>query len=195
MRKARIAAGYSQKSAASELQVSIPTISDWEAGKINPTVANLKKMAVLYHVSIGYLLGCDDKELVVGNPQPVSLLCHIYCLNSSDLLKICNNKLDPDLPIGLWVDGYFCLEYRHHGLYEMYPKGEMLKALSDFFEIPEQSLAIGEGINISVKQTVLAKIQKIRDSRPSNSETGDITDDIVSEVIAVQKEPVLTDTK
>ena len=61
MKRAREAANLSQKQVALTLGVSAPTVSNWESGKINPTVANLKELCHLYNVSADYLLELEDK--------------------------------------------------------------------------------------------------------------------------------------
>lgn len=58
MKKAREAAGFSQKQVALTLNVSAPTVSDWEAGKIYPSAKNLMQLSALYGVPTDYLIGC-----------------------------------------------------------------------------------------------------------------------------------------
>lgn len=50
LKAARINAGYTQKQAADELDVSKDTISNWERGKNFPDVLDLKKIEDLYGV-------------------------------------------------------------------------------------------------------------------------------------------------
>ena len=57
IKKARENAGLSQKQVALTLHVSAPTVSDWESGKISPSVVNLKALSDLYRVPTDYLLG------------------------------------------------------------------------------------------------------------------------------------------
>ena len=60
IKKAREAAGLSQKQVSLELSVSAPTVCEWEKGKKHPNSENLKKLAKLYNVSVDYLLGNSD---------------------------------------------------------------------------------------------------------------------------------------
>jgi transcriptional regulator with XRE-family HTH domain len=60
IKKARETAKFSQKEVALTLKVSPPTVSEWESGKKNPTVENLKKLSELFSCSIDYLLGKTD---------------------------------------------------------------------------------------------------------------------------------------
>lgn len=60
IKKAREAAGLSQKQVSFELRVSAPTVCEWEKGKKRPNSENLKKLAKLYDVSVDYLLGNSD---------------------------------------------------------------------------------------------------------------------------------------
>lgn len=57
IKKAREAAGKSQKEIAITLGVSAPTVSDWEAGKMFPSAKNLVQLADYLNVSTDYLLG------------------------------------------------------------------------------------------------------------------------------------------
>lgn len=60
LRKAREAAGLSQKQVAVDLSISNPTVSEWESGRKFPSTSNLIKLAQLYGVSIDYLVGIND---------------------------------------------------------------------------------------------------------------------------------------
>jgi len=62
MKIARENAGLSQKQVALEIGVSAPTVSDWEAGKIYPSVKNLMLLSKLFCVTTDYLLGIEKKE-------------------------------------------------------------------------------------------------------------------------------------
>lgn len=59
MKKARELEGLSQEQAALQLNVSTLTLSDWENGITNPSVADLIKLSSLYYVSTDFLLGND----------------------------------------------------------------------------------------------------------------------------------------
>ena len=67
MKEARERAGYSQKQVAIILQVSAPTVSEWESGKKNPIRRNLEKLAELYGASTDYLLGREDVAISPDN--------------------------------------------------------------------------------------------------------------------------------
>lgn len=54
--EARKSSEKSQKEVAAALNVSAPTVSDWEREKKYPTVGNLKQLADLFSVSTDYLL-------------------------------------------------------------------------------------------------------------------------------------------
>lgn len=62
MKKAREAAGLSQKEVALTLHVSAPTVSEWEAEKIRPSAANLKELSRLYNADVDYLLGITSER-------------------------------------------------------------------------------------------------------------------------------------
>lgn len=61
LRLAREMCNKSQKEVAISLDVSAPTVSEWEKGKKTPTVENLKKLANEYQRSVDFLLGEQDK--------------------------------------------------------------------------------------------------------------------------------------
>lgn len=52
----------SQAEVADYLHVSRQAISQWENGKASPDIENIKKMCKLYQVSVGDLLGLEEKE-------------------------------------------------------------------------------------------------------------------------------------
>lgn len=62
--KIRKSKGFTQKQVAIELNVSCPTVSEWEKGKKNPNHSNLLRLAQLFSVSIDYLLGIDTENSV-----------------------------------------------------------------------------------------------------------------------------------
>ena len=82
MKIARESAGLTQKQVALTLHVSCPTVSNWESGKINPNVENLKALCELYQVSSDYLLGLKEQKAFSGNEPPLTedeqLLIQIY---------------------------------------------------------------------------------------------------------------------
>lgn len=74
MQKNRIAPlrherGINQKELGQELGVAQTTVSAWETGKTEPDSAALNKMAQLFHVSIGYLMGYEAESLTRGLSQ------------------------------------------------------------------------------------------------------------------------------
>ena len=52
--------GMNQKELGMALGVGQTTVSAWETGKNEPDAASLRKMAQLFHVSIGYLIGYEN---------------------------------------------------------------------------------------------------------------------------------------
>lgn len=122
IKKAREAAGLSQKQVSLELKVSAPTVCEWEKGKKFPSSENLRKLAKLYNVSVDYLLGNSDelestpkskKIPVLGNVAagiPISAVENIldYEEISEDLsrtgeffaLRIHGNSMEPKISEG-----------------------------------------------------------------------------------------------
>lgn len=151
MKKAREHAGLSQKEVAITLNVSAPTVSEWESEKKNPNANNLKSLSKLYKVSTDYLLGqTDDSMYIERNSSkiytnnPISFLVNLYHVKTPVLASITGvsyNKVDE------WID---------QGIE---PNEEEYAALSDFFEIDVQSLQKGvlplfpdESVQIKVKE-------------------------------------------
>ena len=60
---ARLNKGIPQKIAASEVGVSVQSMSYWETGTRAPSRENLLKMAEMYGVTTDYLLGKDVEEI------------------------------------------------------------------------------------------------------------------------------------
>lgn len=60
LKRLRIEAGFSQITLAEKLQVSKCIVSYWENNLSEPTLSNLKKIALLFNVSIDYLAGLED---------------------------------------------------------------------------------------------------------------------------------------
>lgn len=82
IKKAREAAGLSQKEVAISLHVSAPTVSEWESGKKNPSIVYLKQLADKYNVSVDYLLGRSnqtEKNTSELTDVPVISLLLDYC--------------------------------------------------------------------------------------------------------------------
>lgn len=55
--------GYSQAQLADMLGVSQATLSGWELDKWNPDMNMIYKIAKLFNVSMGYLLGWENESL------------------------------------------------------------------------------------------------------------------------------------
>ena len=74
LKRLREERGIDQKVLAIDLNVSQPTISDWENGRKTPSVENLVRLADYFSVPLDYLLG--RIELTESNlpPEPLSLI-------------------------------------------------------------------------------------------------------------------------
>lgn len=64
LKQLRINHKHTQKELAEFLDVSQNAIFNWENGKREPSYDTIKKIAVLYDVSIDYLMGYDPNELL-----------------------------------------------------------------------------------------------------------------------------------
>ncbi len=61
IKSAREAKGYNQKEVAAALNVSQPTVSDWESGRKMPSRSNLLRLAEFLESSVDDLLGVERK--------------------------------------------------------------------------------------------------------------------------------------
>ena len=64
IKECRIKSGLSQRSVATELGVKQPTVYAYEAGKTKQSSEGLAKMAELFGVTVDYLTGKDEVEVV-----------------------------------------------------------------------------------------------------------------------------------
>ena len=51
--------GVKQGVLAKDMGVSQPTVSDWESGKINPTIENLISLSQYFSVTVGCIIGTE----------------------------------------------------------------------------------------------------------------------------------------
>ena len=71
IKKARIAAGLSQKYIALTLNVACPSVCNWERGKTSPTPEKLAALADLLGVTTDYLLGREEAQTKnASTPDP-----------------------------------------------------------------------------------------------------------------------------
>lgn len=66
LKEARLAAELRQKEVADILHIAQASVSNWESGKAHPSQNNLKALAELYHVSIDYLVGLDQRTTLLN---------------------------------------------------------------------------------------------------------------------------------
>lgn len=156
MKKAREAAGFSQKQVSLTLGVSAPTVSDWEAGKINPTVENLKRLSQLYKVPTDYLLGqTDDDRYIEPNQNklrtgnPISILSCLYHVSSDVLSSISGAGRET---VERWIDN---LER---------PSDSEYAALAEFFELPVDELKAGV-LPLFPKESVQLRVLELTNVR------------------------------
>lgn len=64
IRAERCRVGMSQRQLAEILDVTPASISRWECGECNPSMANLKRMAGLFGTTLDYLIADTSQTLV-----------------------------------------------------------------------------------------------------------------------------------
>lgn len=74
IRTTRIEQGYSQKEVAMALGVSIPTVSEWETGKKNPSSKNYEALSKFFDVSVDYLLGLTGIATISSSVARIPVL-------------------------------------------------------------------------------------------------------------------------
>lgn len=58
--------GLSQRAVAQELFISQGTYNNWENGKTQPSIEQLKRLSALFGVSVDYLIGNTDEYGTIG---------------------------------------------------------------------------------------------------------------------------------
>jgi transcriptional regulator with XRE-family HTH domain len=66
LRATRARTGLSRKYVAEQLKCDVTTLSRWERGAFEPNIATIAKLAVLYGVSVDYLV-TGERERENGN--------------------------------------------------------------------------------------------------------------------------------
>lgn len=168
LKKAREARGLSQKEAALSLKVSVPTVSEWESGKKNPTISNLLQLANLYGVSTDYLLGeasvsirQEGTSAILRTNNPVSILIAQYQLAPSALAKLLGEPLSV---VERWLAG-------------AKPDQDNKKALAEFFEVSPEDLENGK-LSLYPNPEVQKKIRYADTSRfAAHEKNGDFSDE------------------
>lgn len=62
LKEARIKKGLSQRDVERETGINYSTLSNFETGRRETNLENLKKLADFYEISIDWLLGREEKE-------------------------------------------------------------------------------------------------------------------------------------
>lgn len=125
--EARKASQKSQKEVAITLNVSAPTVSDWEREKKYPTVENLKQLADLFSVSTDYLLrrtnipsfhskisgvwdGAFIKRLRLERGETLSYVAQSIGVSPAIYEKYEESSLDPTVADLCHMADHFCAE-------------------------------------------------------------------------------------
>lgn len=125
--EARKSSKKSQKEVAAALNVSAPTVSDWEREKKYPTVGNLKQLADLFSVSTDYLLrrtnipsfhskisgvwdGAFIKRLRLERGETLSYVAQSIGVSPAIYEKYEESSLDPTVADLCRMADHFCAE-------------------------------------------------------------------------------------
>lgn len=77
IKELRLARGISQVELAKALFVSKQSVSNWENDNIMPSIEILIKLANYFSVSTDYLLGMDEKNIIITNGLKSNEIEHI----------------------------------------------------------------------------------------------------------------------
>lgn len=72
-KEAREKAGFTQKEAAINLDVSVQAVSYWETGNRTPSIEKILQMCELYGVTADYILGRDPIPVIIKKEAPPPL--------------------------------------------------------------------------------------------------------------------------
>lgn len=89
LRDLRVKKGISQKNLAESLNISRESISKYENGEQEPSYATLKRISKYFDVSIDFLLGSNDEDLIVISKQDLLRL-----KNAADTINDITEKLN-----------------------------------------------------------------------------------------------------
>lgn len=94
IRNLRKQKGYSQETLAQELNVVRQTVSKWEKGYSVPDALMTEKLAELFEVSVGELLGDikEEKELSKPNPDLAQISAQLAILNDQYAREIARRE-------------------------------------------------------------------------------------------------------
>ncbi|MEG9430328.1 MAG: helix-turn-helix transcriptional regulator [Christensenellaceae bacterium] len=68
LKELRIEKGYTQKNIADKLSRTITCISDWERGRTEPDISDLKKLSQILNTSVDYLIeNSNDFDKIIEN--------------------------------------------------------------------------------------------------------------------------------
>lgn len=155
---AREAKGMSQKELAGELNVSCPTVSEWESGKKNPTSSNLRRLSKVLGVSVDYLINTDDNGVAKTSDftQVVSVAERLkQAMELNDIKQI-------DLVRETGINRSSISRYLS-GEYE--PKSKSIRKLASALQVSEQWL-LGYDVPISpAAEAEIAHSSKVFASR------------------------------
>lgn len=134
IRELREQAGFnSQQAFADSFGVAQSTVGGWEAGKREPNYETTKRLAAFFHVSIDYLLGCDNVKQTILTTEPISILFSMYSITVKELSEI--SGLSYDLVDRLsTVTAPLNGKESKNSLYDLI-SDEQYKRINDFFHV------------------------------------------------------------
>jgi len=92
LKKLRDDMGLTQKALAEKLSVKVLTIKRYESNEQHPPIEKLEKMALLFRVSIDYLMNLDKRQAVYIDDLPLSKQAMILEIIDSIRNEHSNNK-------------------------------------------------------------------------------------------------------
>lgn len=133
IRKLRQEACFTQKQLAALLDVKQNTVSYWEQDKTTPDNDTIAKIADLFHVTTGYVLGEEDER---PNPRIIgNNLKHLMNQNGTSAEKVCSDLNFNRSDFDNWIEG------------KEIPDTESFKKLQDYFWASQTFLVNAHNFN------------------------------------------------
>ncbi len=135
VKELREKAGMQQKELAILIGVKQPTVSEWEHGKKDPSGERLRKIAELFQVEIGTVLGYES-QLIPLKRKAVPILGDIAC--GDPITAEENMDGHADLPDGIRAD--FALRCKGSSMEPTFADGDLV-LIRQQEEVPDGKIA------------------------------------------------------
>lgn len=129
VKELRERAGMQQKEVALAIGVSRPTVSEWEHQKKDPSGARLKKLAALFNVDPGIVLGYRIADYTTPDPSNAIRVPVLGTIPAGIPLEAITDILDwEEIPASMakGEKEYFALQVKGNSMYPEYRDGDVV---------------------------------------------------------------------